>query len=958
MIAGLFLNPGFLLIAAALVSVPIIIHLINRMRFKRVRWAAMEFLLKAQKRTRRRLIIEQLLLLALRCLLIALVGLLVSRFIGCGDSNTAGKPNLHLVLLDDTLSMQDVVKGADGAPRVCFEVAKTDWLIKKIAKGLAQSKTGDQLMVVQLSKIDDPEYKPAVFTSLNDTQKMKEFVQQVNEMEPSARHVNMVDGVKLAQKLIGDNAQSRVTLHVLSDFRAIDWSGKAGESLYKEFLDLVRSDKDVKKDVKIRPIDPVLPQRADGFPPSNPNVGIVDIRPSTRIAGHKMPVHFTIDIANYSGKQVDVSLVARNEETGKDMDEVDFDMQGAKEDKTRIRLSAGGLTTVTFDYGDIKHGTFFKDADFKDKPSRFAHLSVRLTNAQKGPLDNDGLALDNIRHTVVEVREKVPILVVDGDGPRGREESKDSFILERSLASITGASYQVEFGDVVGKGNPGKALEQPDLNKYPTIFLCNVRELSAKQVANLENFVKEGGGVAFYMGPLVNPDFYNKSLYKGGQGIFPVPLKGGFFPPANEPELKEKDTDTDTYQLITRDEKFADKAKFPIFGKIFEEARQKDPLRHLPIRRYFKVDRAEWNQEPGKVLELATLPNKDGAEAFNKPVADITRNGQAIAQIRGNVQFAKYLPRLEQRLSDIEDKVRIGTDAKAYHIAAQIDILMNDRGGGGANAPDLTQFWDNSDPNVATLKRQLNDLRERVNFGDPFIVTQTYGKGKVVAVMSTVGKDWNDWCGGCTGSVVFPAFIWEMQNELSSPGAEANLTVGANLPPLTLDADQFRGVRLKLARYFMKTEPLKAAVKEAHGDVQVGEEKSGKIPFRLDKNYQPGLYLSELYDDANPERPLAVYAHAFNVDTQREGQLQRVGSEELKRELETKANELANSKDAVKIVGHGMQEEALVAKQNDFSESPWLFLILLLVLVAEQALAVHLSFHLKNAEDVPTGVKA
>src|SRR5712692_5331679 len=107
MIAGFFLNPGFLFIAAALVAVPIIIHLINRMRFKRIRWAAMEFLLKAQKRTRRRLIIEQLLLLALRCFLIFLVGWLVLRFVGCGDSNALGKPNLHIALLDDTPSMQD-----------------------------------------------------------------------------------------------------------------------------------------------------------------------------------------------------------------------------------------------------------------------------------------------------------------------------------------------------------------------------------------------------------------------------------------------------------------------------------------------------------------------------------------------------------------------------------------------------------------------------------------------------------------------------------------------------------------------------------------------------------------------------------------------------------------------------------------------------------------------------------
>src|SRR5262249_40591473 len=41
---------------------------------------------------------------------------------------------------------------------------------------------------------------------------------------------------------------------------------------------------------------------------------------------------------------------------------------------------------------------------------------------------------------------------------------------------------------------------------------------------------------------------------------------------------------------------------------------------------------------------------------------------------------------------------------------------------------------------------------------------------------------------------------------------------------------------------------------------------------------------------------------------------------------------------------------SLTQRQSDASESPWLFLIMLLVLVAEQALAVHLSFHLKGSE--------
>ena len=40
-----------------------------------------------------------------------------------------------------------------------------------------------------------------------------------------------------------------------------------------------------------------------------------------------------------------------------------------------------------------------------------------------------------------------------------------------------------------------------------------------------------------------------------------------------------------------------------------------------------------------------------------------------------------------------------------------------------------------------------------------------------------------------------------------------------------------------------------------------------------------------------------------------------------------------------------------MTRTSDFSESPWLFLIFLFVLVVEQALAVHLSFHLKGNEN-------
>src|SRR5215475_9705760 len=115
-----FLHPWYMAAGAALVSLPILIHLINRLRFKRIRWAAMEFLLKSQKRNRRRLIIEQLLLLALRCLLVLLSVLLVSRYMFAffQPQNT-----LHVILLDDTLSMNDQWK-VEGETQTCFQTGK------------------------------------------------------------------------------------------------------------------------------------------------------------------------------------------------------------------------------------------------------------------------------------------------------------------------------------------------------------------------------------------------------------------------------------------------------------------------------------------------------------------------------------------------------------------------------------------------------------------------------------------------------------------------------------------------------------------------------------------------------------------------------------------------------------------------------------------------------------------
>src|SRR4051794_7214984 len=84
-------NSAFLIAGALLIAIPIIIHILNRQRFRIVNWAAMEFLLRAMRKNRKRLKLEQWILLAARCLAVFLIGLALSEPEGgCNDSSLAG----------------------------------------------------------------------------------------------------------------------------------------------------------------------------------------------------------------------------------------------------------------------------------------------------------------------------------------------------------------------------------------------------------------------------------------------------------------------------------------------------------------------------------------------------------------------------------------------------------------------------------------------------------------------------------------------------------------------------------------------------------------------------------------------------------------------------------------------------------------------------------------------------
>ena len=88
-------------------GIPVLIHLLNRNRFKVVKWGAMHLLEAAFQPNQRRLEIEHWLLLLVRCLIPALLALCLARPVITGASQLFGAAKSSLVLLlDNSYSME------------------------------------------------------------------------------------------------------------------------------------------------------------------------------------------------------------------------------------------------------------------------------------------------------------------------------------------------------------------------------------------------------------------------------------------------------------------------------------------------------------------------------------------------------------------------------------------------------------------------------------------------------------------------------------------------------------------------------------------------------------------------------------------------------------------------------------------------------------------------------------
>ncbi|HTI50374.1 MAG TPA: BatA domain-containing protein, partial [Planctomycetaceae bacterium] len=383
-LSSLFVHPEFVIPGAALLSLPIIIHFINRLRYRRVKWAAMEFLLASQQRNRSRILLEQLLLLLLRLLAVAALVLLIARPLINPEqfSLFQGQKTHHLVLLDDSGSMRDRWGETSG-----FEAGKD--VVRKIAAEGERKPDTQTLTLLLASNPDQP-----VFTQENLNQ---DFVGRLETtlkgLACSHRALDLTAGAESARRMFSEQRGAARNFHLISDFRQNDW---ADETALTGVFSALQQDKIALNLVKT-------------VPESHANLGITDLSGAVDVAAAGVPLRLAATVRNYSEQ------VAREVRLAVAID-------GRKLPTTEVieSLEPGKETTREFD-------VVF--------PATGPH-DVEVS------LPADALEQDNHRFLSLDLPDGNPVLVISGN-----PSSDDAFFLTIALApapGITGFAPSIE----------------------------------------------------------------------------------------------------------------------------------------------------------------------------------------------------------------------------------------------------------------------------------------------------------------------------------------------------------------------------------------------------------------------------------------------------------------------------------------------------------------------------------
>lgn len=217
-----FLQP-MLLTALPLVALPIIIHLINQRRYQTIRWAAMMFLLAANRMSRGYARLRQWLIMAFRMAVIAALIFAVSRPLAGGWLGLAAgnKADTTIIVLDRSPSMQQTSSGGGGS---------------KLETGRRQ--------LAALLRTFGSSHWVLIESATNQPRELEspEALSTSPSTEPTSASSDLAAMLWAARDYMKANKSGRTEIWICSDLRENDWNAESGrwQSLRDGFLEFAQ----------------------------------------------------------------------------------------------------------------------------------------------------------------------------------------------------------------------------------------------------------------------------------------------------------------------------------------------------------------------------------------------------------------------------------------------------------------------------------------------------------------------------------------------------------------------------------------------------------------------------------------------------------------------------------------------------------------------------------------------
>jgi Aerotolerance regulator N-terminal/von Willebrand factor type A domain len=470
-----FLNP-IMLAGIGGAVLPLVLHLLNRARYRTMDWGAMMFLPTVEGRQERSTRLKQLLLLLMRMAIVTLLAVALARpVVGSNWTAMGADPHCCAVILVDTSASMAYDDG--GGPRI--DAARRAALA--VLAGLAR---GDEINLLTLGDERDA-------TDTPPPSDLQTAASRIADLHVSDGRADIASGLTAASRLFQRSNAANRLLVLICDRQAASWKDVDRAFAANFRASIGGQSAGEKTQIATEPKFVVISVGSEACE----NVAVDRVGPPIAPVVSDVPVPLDITVHNYGRTAVHGLPVSLDSSNGRSVFQ------------STVDLAAGTSTTVAVTPHFTSVGRHVLHAHIGSE----AHVPGNLT-------------FDDDLETVVNVVSPLNVCIVTGE-PKEGEPKEDVAIRQADALRLALMPYKVagEKGPdlanvtIVNPTEPWPA----DLGSYRVIILADVPAVDETQAHELEQFVFDGGGLLIAPGILLRSQPYDDLLYRDGAGMLP-----------------------------------------------------------------------------------------------------------------------------------------------------------------------------------------------------------------------------------------------------------------------------------------------------------------------------------------------------------------------------------------------------------------------------------------------------